>query len=527
MEQEQRGDQGVIGSGSALNRRSFLGAAAAVPLVAAVGPAASAATRRRPAPDIDLSALAGVGQLWEWEETMVGFGQRIGGTSSHRRWLDFLEDQFQRAGLVTFRDSQKLTADAPGWEATKWDLAVGSHGVEKPVPVASYYPYSGETPAAGVHAELVDVGAGTQADFAARDMHGKIGYVTAAFPSQFDTYGVWSSSIDSLYDPDGTLTSTTPFRKACFNVFSSTLSAVPALGKQTGCAALVIALDATAANAAGQYLPFAKPHAGIPVLYVSRETGKQLKAQLASGERTARLRLRANLAPASVDNLTAVLPGSNKDEYLWLLSHSDGVNACEENGGIGFISLARRLASRPRSRRNRSLAFHLTLHMTPYVATNGAFFEQARPEIFSKVVGLVHAEHLGQRDWIEDPAAGTFGATGQPEPAFMDVSRNPHLIDTVTKAIRAEDLRRTAVTSSTYSVGSQYDGRLPTIGFMTYPNQMLSWGVQRGQRFSQNIEKVDPRRMAAEIRTLARVVDAMDAMPTETLAIGTEKETVR
>ncbi|MGI5326950.1 hypothetical protein [Actinomadura nitritigenes] len=525
MNQERSDDRADIGP--AVNRRGFLGAAAAIPLVAAAAPTASAAARRRPEADLDLSDLAAPGQLWDWEQTMVGFGQRIGGTASHRRWLDFLEDQFQRSGLVTFRDSQKLTADTPGWEATKWDLSIGSRGLEKPVPVASYYPYSGETPAAGVRAELVDVGAGTQAEFAARDLRGKIGYITATFPSQFDTYGVWTPSIDYLYDPDRTLTPTTPFRKACFNVFSPTLSAVPALAKQAGCAALVIALDATAANAAGQYLPFAKPHAGIPILYVSRETGRQVKTQLASGNRTARLRLRAALAPASVDNLTAVLPGTNKDEYLWLLSHSDGVNACEENGGIGFLSLARHFASRPRSRRNRSLAFHLTLHMTPYVATNGAFFEQARPDIFSKVVGLMHVEHLGQRDWIEDPDAGTFQPTGQPEPAFMDVSRNPHLIDTVTKAIRAEDLRRTAVTSTTYSVGSQYDGRLPTVGFMTYPNQMLSWGVPRGRRFSQSIEKVDPQRMAAEIRTLARVAEAMDAMPTATLAIGTEKEGAR
>jgi hypothetical protein len=159
--------------------------------------------------------------------------------------------------------------------------------------------------------------------------------------------------------------------------------------------------------------------------------------------------------------------------------------------------------------------------MTPYVATNGAYFEQSRPEIFSKVAGLLHIEHLGQQDWIEDPDSGTFRPTGLPEPAFMDVSRNPHLIDVVTKAVRTEDLRRTAVTKTTYSVGAEYDGRLPTVGFMTYPNQMLSWGVQRGRRFTQNLEKVDPRRMAAEIRTFARVADAMDAMPTETLALGT------
>ncbi|MFD3586220.1 hypothetical protein [Streptomyces sp. NPDC058683] len=104
----------------------------------------------------------------------------------------------------------------------------------------------------------------------------------------------------------------------------------------------------------------------------------------------------------------------------------------------------------------------------------------------------------------------------------LDVSRNPRLIEAVTTAVRDQGLKRTAVTSTTYSVGAAYDAILPTVGFMTYPHQMLSWGIRKNGRFSQHLNRVDPVRMSEEIKMLARVLDAVDSMPTATLAAGTQ-----
>jgi hypothetical protein len=108
-------------------------------------------------------------ELRQWQDTMVGLGPRISATQSHRRWLDVLEDHFQRTGLTTFRHTQNLTTSSPHWDATEWSLAIIEGSSEIPVPVSSYFPYSGETPAQGLVAELVDVGGGTQADFAGGD----------------------------------------------------------------------------------------------------------------------------------------------------------------------------------------------------------------------------------------------------------------------------------------------------------------------------------------------------------------------
>jgi hypothetical protein len=162
--------------------------------------------------------------------------------------------------------------------------------------------------------------------------------------------------------------------------------------------------------------------------------------------------------------------------------------------------------------------------MTPYVRSNGAYFEQARPELFSKVVGLLHMEHLGQLNWYDDPVTGTFQPTGQPEVAFMDVSRSPSLIASVVDTVRAEDLRRVAVANTTYSVGAEYDKTFGTVGFMTYPNQMLSWGTTHDfKHFTQNMDKWDAVRMYHETRTLDRILKVMDAMPTQELEVGTKK----
>ncbi|MFD3586222.1 hypothetical protein [Streptomyces sp. NPDC058683] len=164
-------------TGTRLSRRSLLTATAVAPLPLGVSEAAAATRTTRTTRAANRTAgrasLLTVGELWEYEQQMADFGLRIGGTRSHERWLDFLEEQFQRARLKTFRDSQSLSSDAPGWAATAWDLAVGPEGALRPVEVSSYYPYSGETSPAGAEAELVDVGSGTSAEFSAHDLRGR------------------------------------------------------------------------------------------------------------------------------------------------------------------------------------------------------------------------------------------------------------------------------------------------------------------------------------------------------------------
>ena len=97
------------------------------------------------------------------------------------------------------------------------------------MPVSSYFPYSGETPAHGLAAELVDAGGGTQADFAAGTFAGTIAFVTLERPAVFSTYALFFPSFDHLYDPDGTVTPTTPFGNVCFNLFDANEREAPSV----------------------------------------------------------------------------------------------------------------------------------------------------------------------------------------------------------------------------------------------------------------------------------------------------------
>ena len=108
----------------------------------------------------------------EWEERMVRTGNRMGGCSGLSSWVDLLQGQLQRLGLSTFRDPLAMPEDR--WNATKWALNVVDGLWQTPIRVASYYPYSGVTPASGTTAGIIIAGAGTTAaDFAAQCFTGR------------------------------------------------------------------------------------------------------------------------------------------------------------------------------------------------------------------------------------------------------------------------------------------------------------------------------------------------------------------
>ena len=81
---------------------------------------------------------------------MVELGPRLTATSPHLNFIDGLDERFRRAGLSVTRDPQPFQQ----WLADDFGLEVAG----KPVPVASYYTYSGKTPAQGVTGNLAYAG---------------------------------------------------------------------------------------------------------------------------------------------------------------------------------------------------------------------------------------------------------------------------------------------------------------------------------------------------------------------------------
>jgi hypothetical protein len=113
-----------------------------------------------------------------------------------------------------------------------------------------------------------------------------------------------------------------------------------------------------------------------------------------------------------------------------VVCHSDGTNAVEENGHIGLVSLAQDVAARPLG---RTVTFVLTTgHLRiPAFSNSGQATSRwltdhpehwaGRPSGTHTVAGLT-IEHLGAREYRDDPTTGRYGPTGKAEPELLYAS---------------------------------------------------------------------------------------------------------
>jgi hypothetical protein len=220
-----------------------------------------------------------------------------------------------------------------------------------------------------------------------------------------------SGSLDPLltyrYDPDHSIQETGDYKRAW-----TTLASIPRLDpfKAAGAAGVVFALDASPANARGQYTPFIWGYADLPALIVDRPTGAKLRAQ-AIGVPKARLVLTASLDNTKSDSLVATLPGAT-DEVLVVNTHTDGQNAFEENAGIACVALAKHFAAMPKSARLRTLVFScVTGHFSGGGQPQTQGFIDDHPDVIAKSAAAITIEHFGCQEWNDDSSG--YHRTGQ------------------------------------------------------------------------------------------------------------------
>lgn len=453
--------------------------------------------------------------LQRWQEHMVNLGPRFTGSPAHKKWHEFMVAEFESYGLEVQRDPVPLE----WWDHQKYALTLIENGVESSVPVASYYPYSGSTPPGGITADLANAGLGLPQDFILAGSSGKIVfYEENMLPL---TAALFYATASYLHDPDNTLTLLTPYKRASVSFLTPQELLSLTTAASFGAVGAIISYEASFANAEGQYTPFLTNPAdtqGVPALYVDRKTGDTIKAAIARGA-SARLELvvEKHLDDATEDIL-ATLPGSNPDEIVVINTHSDGTSAAQENGTLGVMALARYFASLPLACRQRTMIFTLNPgHFHSGINGDTGRFIANYPEIIAKSVASLTLEHLGQTEWVDDVESG-LQPTGMVEPAAFYGSQN--LMQTLIRnAVVAEDLRRTFVARPIaviyFGVGSPLNARgVPNASFISGPNMMLAFGQ------GQHLDKVDYDRMAAEIRTFARLATAMDAADKNILCIG-------
>jgi hypothetical protein len=488
------------------SRRRFMQWAASMSALAVAGPkgtrlvqlAGAAGAERAFQPGL----LSSQKEVWDQQVWMAGLGPKYTGNKAHTTFVEFLATEFKKIGCEVARDRYTL----PRWEAKRWSIEVTGNAAgvnDFNAPVTSYFPYSGQTSAAGVAGELVY--AGRNPNFTLTGLHGKVALIdfttnTREWAKVYQPWGInppGEKFPDSMRPARGAVNDLTQFQKA-------------------GAVAVILGwTDVSDANAQDQYTPFSRPPQGIPGLYVGRGTLARLRA-LGTGA-GAKVVLEAETFPDTpTDTLIATLPGAT-DEVVIVNTHTDGPNATEENGALGILALAKYFAKIPRGERKRTLVFPLTTgHFAgPWVPSIRGVIEK-HPDIIKRAVAAVTVEHLGCREWM-DNAAMKYAATGKNEWSVAitpDKAMGRALVDALQGSRDRAGVVNPANGGWLGEGSSLSRAGIPTIGYIPQPNYLLA-GPADGC-----IEKLDPALLHSQIQVFARLLHAIETMTAAQLKGG-------
>lgn len=286
---------------------------------------------------------------------------RITGTPYDKMTRDWVEKQFRSLGLEDVRqDPLKMP---PLWYPSSWKAEMTVDG--SAIPLKSVFPLVDTvgTAPAGVTAEAVWVGLGTDADFLGRDVRGKAVFIySVATPGGRDHSAQWNGAI-----------------------------------KRANAAGAAMVLVAMGFPGDAVTEPEAGAGTTAPTFTVSSDEIETVRTALGAGKKvqvhlTAEIGERAGLETATV---WGTLPGAT-DEKILIMAHTDAFfeGALDNASGIGMmLEIARHYAAIPQSQRRRTLVFLTTPdHHQGFVGIKNVHDTYD----FSKVALIVNCEHPSQ-----------------------------------------------------------------------------------------------------------------------------------
>lgn len=388
---------------------------------------------------LEPARLVGVETLQQWHAAKAEGGPTFAGSPAWREHVEFVERELRARGVAALeRDAIEYTrwfaSDDP--EAGDWALTVAG----EPVPVASYWAYSGETPPEGITAALIRYERGlSPAETAGRIVVFEVPPLPDPLPPMFAPAG-FEFATDDARDADGVAVTQHWYQVN----YATRFGRLGERLREGGAAGGLVAFDMSPARAAGIYtFPLLVPgEVGVPGLYLDRVAGARVVAAAKAGAQ-ATLRLRARRQPAETWFLSGILPGraygTAADELVLLVTHTDGPNLTQENGALGILALVDAFAQRPQAQRERSLL--IVLDPQHYMPGRHLVDWYARhPELTTRIVASVGVEQLGQREYAE--RGERFEQTGRPEISVLFAQDNPRLIEWAREAIRSQALPR-------------------------------------------------------------------------------------
>lgn len=516
-----------------VDRRRFLTRAAAVGASTAFAGAPGLA-RGRSLRHRQIVPLPGAERIRRDFTRMVEFGPRLTASHEHERYIGWLEDRFDRAGLQLL-DCDGYTTER--WLAQDFGLRLVDGPHAGPARIATYYPRSQETTAQGVTGPLVYGGTAPSLSVSGTDLRA-LEDAIARYPAELAS---WAAGLAGMLQGDAQgsillvdLPMPVPLTAGAFLPIATYLSwpghtiadwggidykrvwIEPGLGvplapfQGLGARAVVFICDASFAALRGGYLPFTHGFEPLPALYVDRDEGRRLRG-IASGRPGARLTLTASRRKAPTRAITAVLPGRSR-ETLIFNTHTDGQGFVEENGGVVFTQLARHFASlSPERRLRRTLVFAAWPgHMVADLPQTQGWID-SHHDLVRRAAAALTVEHLGCSEWVDSVDRG-YHPTGQAE-MFGVWTTQGKMFQLTRDATQAHALPRTALLRppAQFGVGAAFQSTgVPQIGAIAGPEYLLTISP------SGDLDKLDERlaaRQVAWLADLARRIDGVSAAP--------------
>jgi len=422
--------------------------------------------------NIDTSLLPPANEVYAWHVMKDEGGGTFSGSPSWIRFMTIVETGLEEHGLVDvvkdrFGYRRWYTSDDP--EDKRWSLRINNEDIR----VASYWAYSGETDEHGVTAPLVVY----DKDNPPESLAGKI--VVFQVPgldersrSMFSKPGYEFGTDTETLGTNQLLSSNQWYQSNYVTRFGR----FDAIIKDSGAAGALVIFDMGPGRAAGLYtFPLLKPgKTGVPGLYLDRVSGRRVLRAAQLGQE-ATLTLLAEEQDATAYFYTGFLPGKNygtdADEHVLVITHADGPNLTQDNGGFAILSVIRYFSNFAQEDRPRTLAVMLdSQHFMPHRHMNDWY--AMHPEIVGKIVATIGMEHFGQREFTEE--GELFVETGLPEQTLIFAQDNDVLVSEAIRAVQAAGVPRAMVQSPPRGGQGNWSGMSDVAVKKNYPGYGMS-----------------------------------------------------
>jgi hypothetical protein len=444
-------------------------------------------------------------QLQQWHVEKAAGGPTFSGSPAWQAQMKFETTEMEKRGVVGVTKEpitymRWFASDEPAAA----DRALIIDG--RPVPVASYWAYSGSTGKKGITAPLVYHQRKMPVDkLKDRIVVFDVGNTPPSMRSAFNSGNVYAT--DDIAGQGPGIASEQWFQGNYITRFGK----YDVLLKDSGAAGALVIYDMSPARAAGLYtFPLLNPGTfGVPGLYLDRVAGEVVREATKQG-REATLVLRAREGIATTYFLYGYLPGRRfgtpEDELVLLVTHSEGPNLTQENGTLGILGIVDYFAQTPRKDRDRTLLVLFDpQHYMP--GRHLVHWYEDHPGIVSKIVASVGVEQLGQREYAED--GNEYGLNGLPEPTLIFAQDNDRLVEFAVQAVKDYELPRTEVRVPSRGKQGMWAGLGDFAIKHNVPGFAISSGMSGYWTTTPGLESFDKKLCARQVGVMVALTQAL------------------